>query len=112
MSKRLLSLHRYAPGVEAKEALDAILVAGVFDQQVALLFREQGIRQLIASEVTAEMAEAVRSLPDYGVEGVYVCQNALEAAQVALDNLLISARALSSVEQAELLAAQDMVLCD
>ncbi len=112
MSKRLLSLHRHPPGREAGEALDAVLVAGVFDQQVALLFRESGVRQLLSSELTDEMCEAVCSLPDYGIGAVYVCGDALHAAGLTPEDLLIDVQVLSAAEQAELLARQDMVLCD
>ena len=98
--------------MEAKEALDAVLVASVFDQQVALLFREEGVRQLVEAENSEEMVETVRSLADYGIEAIYVCQDALIAATLAPDNLLVPAKVLSSQEQAELLAQQDMVLCD
>ena len=112
MSKRLLSLHRRAPGLEAQEALDAVLVAAVFDQQVALLFRETGIQQLVEAKVSEEMAEAIRSLADYGIKDVYVCAVALTAAQLSKDNLLVPAQVLTPREQSELFASQDMVLCD
>lgn len=112
MSKRLLSLHRRAPGLEAQEALDAVLVAAVFDQQIALLFREAGIQQLIEAEVSEEMALALGSLSDYGIQEVYVCAEALRAAQISGESLLVPAQALTPTEQSELLATQDMVLCD
>ena len=112
MIKRLLSLHRHLPDLQAREALDVVLVAGVFDQQVSLLFREQGIRQLLGAELTDDMAEAVRSLPDYGIESIYVCKDALRAAGLTTKELLVPTKVLSAEEQAELLAQQDMVLCD
>ncbi len=112
MRKRFLSLHRHPPSLEAKEALDAALVAAVFDQRVTLLFRDQGVRQLVGEDVSEEMAEAVRSSADYGIEAIYVCQDALNAADLAPDSLLVPVQVLSLPEQAELLARQDMVLCD
>ena len=110
MSKNLLSMHRHPPGIQAKEALDAVLVAGVFDQQVSLLFREEGVLQL--TEVEAEMTEAVRSLPEYGIEAIYVCQNSLHANGVTSDDLLLPAQILTLAEQTELISGQDMVLSD
>lgn len=112
MSKRLLSLHRQAPGPEAKEALDAVLVAGVFEQQVSLLFRGAGVRQLVRDQLTDEFAEAVASLPGYGVEAIYVCGSSLRAAGLTADELLVPATLLTPAEQGELLRQQDMVLCD
>lgn len=112
MTKRFLSLHRHSPGIRAKEALDAVLVAGVFDQQVSLLFREKGVLQLVAAELTDEMAEAIRSLPVYGIDAIYVCRDALRASDLTPESLLIPVQAVSAAEQAELLAQQDMVLCD
>lgn len=112
MSKRLLSLHRQAPGTEAKEALDAVLVAGVFEQQVSLLFRGAGVCQLASDQVTDEFVEAVASLPDYGIEAIYVCGNSLHAAGLTAGALLVPATLLTPAEQGELLRQQDMVLCD
>ena len=112
MSKRFLSLHRHLPGLQARESLDVVLVAGVFDQQVSLLFREEGVRQLAESEISVDMAEAVRSLSDYGIDAVYVCADALVGAELTPDRLLIPVKVLTPAEQSELLRDQDMVLCD
>jgi tRNA 2-thiouridine synthesizing protein C len=112
MTKRLLSLHRRPPGGEAKEALDAVLVAAVFDQEVTLLFREQGVWQLVAGENSEEMIEAIHSLPDYGVSAVHVCEASLRAAALTPDQLLVPVKMVSSAAQTELLGQQDMVLCD
>ena len=48
MRKRLLFLLRQAPyaGSNALEALEAALVAGVFDQNVSVLFKDDGVWQL------------------------------------------------------------------
>lgn len=110
MSKRLLSLHRHAPGIQAREALDAVLVAGVFDQQVSLLFREEGVLQL--TDIDEAMTEAVRSLSDYGIEEICVCRDSLDAANLTRDNLLVPVQILSPAEQTELISRQDMVLSD
>ena len=112
MTKRLLGLHRRPPGPEAREALDALLVAAVFDQQVTLLFREQGVRQLVAAEISEEMAETVCSLPDYGIAAIHVCEEAMRAAGLSPDGLRVPVQMLSPAEQTALLAQQDMVLCD
>ncbi len=112
MSKRLLSLHRRAPSVEAKEALDAVLVAGVFDQQVCVLFREDGVLQLAEQQAEEEFADTIRSLPEYGIEAIYVCADSLQARQMTAENLLLTAKLLSTAEQGQLLNEQDMVLID
>ena len=112
MSRKLLSLHRQLPGVQAKEALDAVLVAGVFEQELALLFRDDGVWQLVESKLTEELAESIRSLPDYGIDAVYVCECSLSERKLTPEDLILSATVLSAAEQGELLSSQDMVLCD
>jgi tRNA 2-thiouridine synthesizing protein C len=113
MTKRLLFLHRQTPGLRARESLDAVLVGGVFDQQVSLLFREQGVQQLIASsETDEEWLALLRSLPDYGIDAIYVCAGALREHGVDPASLVVPARVLSASEQSDLLGEQDMVLTD
>ena len=112
MSKKVLFIQRHKSGRLAREALDAALVTAVFDQSVAMLFREDGIWQLIESDDQPDVAEAIRSLPDYGIEQIYACPASLEAAGIAADELLLPVVLLDAAGQTDLIGRQELVLGD
>lgn len=117
MAKRVLFILRQTPGIAAREALDTALVAGVFDQRVSMLFRDDGVRQLLdavsGEETEAQaLADAIRSLPDYGIENLFVCTESLQRADLAVDQLIVPAEPLSLTRQQALISSQDMVLND
>ena len=113
MTRRLLFLIRHQPGPTSRETLDVALVGGVFDQHVSMLFREDGV-QLLANQDTLfqEIDEAVRSLPDYGIEAVYVCEDGLKKTGLKPEQLIVPVIVITADEQRQLLASQDMVLID
>ena len=113
MPKRILFLCRQPPSSESPETLDTALVAAVFDQQVSLLFREAGVRQLqVSGTIPGDVSDALGSLPEYGIEGIYVCAEALAAAGLSENDLCIPVQVLETQAQRDLLAAQDAVVCD
>ncbi len=117
MTKRVLFILRQTPGIAAREALDTALVAGVFEQQVSMLFKDEGVRQLLGvpdddAPGAQGLSEAIRSLPEYGIENLFVCAESLASTGVTVDQLIIPAQPLSLDEQTALLEAQDMVLND
>lgn len=109
--KKILFLQRQSPGIDAREALDAALVAGVFEQDVSLLFRDAGVLQLAGTD-DSEFDDLVRSLTDYGVEAVYVCSRSIELQSLDLGNLIVPATPLSANDQARLISTHDAVVND
>lgn len=116
--KSLLFLLRQ-PGntVHAREALDSVLVAGVFDQHVSVLFKDDGVWQLagnaLQSQNTSEKtADLISSLADYGVTAIYACERSLSARKLAQSDLLLPVEILSNAAQTDLLTRQDAVVND
>ena len=119
MHKRILFLLRQPPYAtsHALEALETALVAGVFDQQVSVLFRDEGVWQLVTGQDGAALdcrtvGRVVQALPEYDVSAIYVCARSLAARQLSLADLVLPAVPLDPAEQAALLAAQDAVVND
>ena len=112
--KRILLLQRQPPGPCSREALDAALVAGVFEQSVSVLFRDAGVRQLVASEenVSSGVLDLVKSLPEYGIEALFACPDSLDQHGFLPADLIMSVRILSREEQRALIAQQDSVIND
>ena len=115
MRKRLLFLLRQDPLVSDHlvEAIDAALVAAAFDQEVALLFKDAGVRALVPPTAETEgLTALLESLPDYEIEQVYVCGPSLARQHLSAAELTIPARALDPGEQQQLMSEQHAVLND
>ncbi len=99
----------------AQEMLDAMLVAGVFDQAVSVLFLDDGVYQLLTGQQgqqlgTRDVAKAMTALPTYDVERIFVAAESMTARGLALDDLAPPAQALDAADVRALIAAQDVVL--
>jgi tRNA 2-thiouridine synthesizing protein C len=117
MAKRFLFLNRRAPhgSLYAQEALDAVLVAGAFDQQVSLAFVDDGVYQLLKQQDTTgigvkDFAPAFRALADYGINTLYVERESLAERGLSAGDLLVAVTLLSRADVAELMDNQDVVL--
>ena len=118
-SKRILFLMRQPPYVtsHALEALESALVAGVFDQRVSVLFRDDGVWQLVKGQDGSvlgarSIGKVVQALAEYDVTSVFVCAESLAERGLTADDLVLAAAPASAAEQAELLAGQDAVVND
>ena len=105
----LFLLRRPADAAEAAEALDAALVAAVFDQSVSLLFKDEGVSQI---ETQSVLAETIGSLADYDINAVYACEESLAVRNIGATDLLRPVTSLDAGEQARLIDQQDVVVND
>jgi tRNA 2-thiouridine synthesizing protein C len=97
------------------ETVDSILVAGVFDQDVSVLFKDQGVLQLIADQEGQllggrTVSKVLGALPEYGIDRLYVCKRSLEERNLRADSLALGVTPLDVEQQAELIAEQQVVL--
>ena len=117
MTKRLAFLMRRAPyaGSIAMETIDAALVAAVFEQDVTLVFLDDGVYQLVAGQDGAKLGmksvgDALKALPAYDINRLIVDDESLHgrglgAADLAVPVTIVDARTLRA-----LIAEQDAVL--
>lgn len=118
-TRHLLFLLRQPPygTSHALEALETVLVAGVFEQRVSVLFSGDGVWQLVSDQDGGAVdrrtvAKVVRALPQYEVTALYACAGALAARGLAADDLALPVTVLDPAAQAELIARQDAVVND
>jgi tRNA 2-thiouridine synthesizing protein C len=118
-TKRILFLLRQAPYAtsHALEALEAALVAGVFDQQVSVLFSGDGVWQLVSGQDGAilgrrTVGKVAQALPDYDISSLYVCAESLTQRHLESEDLVLPVTVLDAAEQSALIAAQDAVVND
>lgn len=115
--KRFLFVNRKAPygTVYALEALETVLISAAFDQDVSVVFADDGVFQLKKGQDTTginmkNFSPTFRALDGYDVEKLYVEKESLEARGLTEDDLVVDVEVLSSAELTKIMAAQDVVI--
>jgi tRNA 2-thiouridine synthesizing protein C len=93
--KKFLYLNRKAPygTIYAWESLEVVLIGAAFDQEVSLMFVDDGVYQLVKGQDTAgigmkNFSPTYRTLGDYEVKNIYVDQDSLAARGLSGDDLV------------------------
>ena len=115
--KRFMYVNRRAPygTIYALECLEVVLVAAAFDQDVSVVFVDDGVCQLKKNQNTAEIgmknfSKTYGALDDYDVEKIYVEKESLDARGLAEDDLVIPVQVLAADQLREVMAQQDVVI--
>ena len=93
--KKFMYLNRRAPygTIYAWESLEVVLIGAAFDQEVSLMFADDGVYQLTKGQETAgigmkNFSPTYRTLGDYGVRHMYVDKASLESRGLTQDDLV------------------------
>lgn len=115
--KRFMYVNRRAPygTIYALECLEIVLVASAYDQNVSVVFLDDGVYQLKKDQDTTgvgmkNFSQTYRALDDYGVEKIYVEKESLEARGLNAGDLVIPVRILAAEDLREIMAQQDVVI--
>jgi tRNA 2-thiouridine synthesizing protein C len=115
--KRFMFENRKAPygTVYALESLETVLISAAFDQDVSVVFLDDGVFQLKKGQDTAgvnmkNFSPTFRALEGYDVEKLYVEKESLEARGLTEDDLVVDVEILSTDELRGIMAAQDVVI--
>ena len=115
--KKFMFVNRTAPygTVYALESLEVVLISAAFEQDVSLVFVEDGVFQLKKGQQTKgietkNFSPTYRALEGYDVEKLYVERESLAARGLAEDDLVVDVTVLSSTELGKLMDEQDVVL--
>jgi tRNA 2-thiouridine synthesizing protein C len=115
--KKVMFVNRKAPygTIYALESLEVVLITATFDQDVSLVFLDDGVYELLKGQNTKAIgiknfSPTYRALDGYDVEKLYVERESLEARGLSEDQLLVDVEVLNSAEMGELMAQQDVVL--
>ena len=115
--KKVMFVNRKAPygTIYALESLEVVLIAATFDQDVSLVFLDDGVYELLKGQNTKAVgiknfSPTYRALDGYDVEKLYVERESLEARGLSEEQLLVDVEVLSSAQMGELMAQQDVVL--
>ncbi|MCE9678481.1 sulfurtransferase complex subunit TusC [Shewanella sp. AS1] len=84
MSKKITLIFRHAPHGSAacREALDFALLSASFEQQISLLFVDEGVLNLLDAQLPEliggrDFIKTLKALPLYEIDEVYACQDSL-----------------------------------
>jgi tRNA 2-thiouridine synthesizing protein C len=115
--KRFLFVNRKAPygTIYALESLEVVLICAAFDQDVALVFLDDGVYQLVSANNPMgigmkNFSPTYKALDDYDITKIYVERESLEERGLSADGLIVPVSVVARTELAMIMAAQDVVL--
>ena len=115
--KKFMFVNRKAPygTIYALESLEVVLITAAFDQDVSLVFLDDGVYQLKKTQQTKgietkNFSPTFRALEGYDVEKLYVEKESMEARGLTEADLLVDVTVLGSAEMGALMNEQDVVL--
>ncbi|MGA1562389.1 MAG: sulfurtransferase complex subunit TusC [Gammaproteobacteria bacterium] len=130
--KKFLYVNRRAPygTIYALESLEVVLIGAAFDQDVSLLFADDGVFQIKKDQDTNQgsgfknFSSTYKALGDYDVNKLYVEKESLEERGLTVDDLMeltyededddwaekSSIRLVSRAEVKALMEEQDVIL--
>ncbi len=115
--KKFMFVNRTAPygTIYALESLEVVLITAAFDQDVSLVFMDDGVFQLKKGQQTKgienkNFSPTYRALDGYDIEKLYVEEEALAARGLTEDDLLVDVTVMSRAELGKLMDDMDVVL--
>jgi len=115
--KKFCYVNRKAPygTIYALEALEVVLIGAAFEQDVSVIFMDDGVYQLKKDQDTADsgmknFSPTYRALEMYDVEKLYVEKESMEARGLTEDDLLVPVEVKTSSQLRNLLDEQDIIL--
>jgi len=115
--KKFMYVNRKAPygTIYALESLEVVLIGAAFDQDVSLVFMDDGVYQLKKGQDTkaTEMknfSPTYRALEMYDVEKLYVSQDSMNERGLTEEDLIVPVELKSADQLAELMEQQDVIL--
>ena len=115
--KRFLFVNRKAPygTVYALESLEVVLISAAFDQDISVVFMDDGVYQVVKNQDTdainmKNFSRTYRALDGYDVEKLYVEKESMDARGLGEDDLLVDVEILNAQELGDLMNAQDVVI--
>ncbi len=115
--KSLLLISTSAPwsGLAARETLDIALAGGAFDLPVSMLWRDDGVYQLLDGQQPEAIQQKnlqaqLSGLPLFGIEQLYVCRDSLQQRGMTAGQLALDVQVVGADEISALLCSHDQTL--
>jgi len=115
--KKFMYVNRKAPHgtVYALESLEVVLIGAAFEQDVSVVFIDDGVFEIVKGQVTTEVemknfSNTYKALEMYDVEKLYVSKDSLEERGLSEDDLIVDVEVKTAAEIAALMEEQDVIL--
>lgn len=115
--KKFMFLNRKAPygTIYALEGLEVVLISAAFEQDVHLVFMDDGVYQLKKGQNTKAIevknfSPTYRALEGYDIEKLYVEQESMEARGLTPDDLVVDVEVRTSAEIGAMMNDMDVVI--
>jgi len=115
--KQFLYVNRRAPhgSIYAQESLETVLIGAAFDQDVSMLFIDDGVFQLKKDQQPESLelknfSKTYRALEMYDVEKLFVERESLEERGLSENDLLVDVELIARDKISDLIDTQDVVL--
>ena len=115
--KKLLCVISRAPysSSHSLELIETAMVGAVFDFSVTILFRDEGVWNLLPEQDAKTLGQrtvsnVLQALPTYDIENIYVCAKSLVGRKLSADQLIEGVVELNLTAQTKLIHDQDVVM--
>ena len=115
--RKFMYVNRRAPygTIYALESLEVVLIAAAFEQDVTLVFMDDGVYQIKKGQNTdaigvKNFSPTCRALEGYDVEKLYVERESLESRGLTTDDLVVPVQVVDKDQLAELMEEQEVIL--
>jgi tRNA 2-thiouridine synthesizing protein C len=120
VTKKFMYLNRKAPygTIYALESLEVVLIGAAFEQEVSLVFIDDGVYQLKGNQNTSvnsgigvkDFSKTYRALEDYDIDKLYVDKDSMIARGLTEGDFIVPVQVMDSAQLAELMQQQDVIL--
>lgn len=115
--KKFMYVNRKAPygTIYALESLEVVLIGAAFEQDVSLVFMDDGVFEIVKGQNTADIgmknfSNTYKALEMYDVEKLYVAKESLEQRGLSEDDLIVDVEVKTAAEITALMEEQDVIL--
>lgn len=115
--QKFMFVNRRSPygTIYALEGLEMVLITGAFDQDVTVVFLDDGVFQITKGQDTKAInmknfSPTFRALEGYDIEKLYVEKESIEARGLKPEDFVVPVEVKSAAEIAALMAEQDVVI--
>lgn len=116
MKKKILFVFRHAPygSLTAREGLEALLAASVYEQDISVLFINDGVFQLIDAHQPMtgikNHSKMLSVLPMYDIDKLYVNRASLVERGLAKQILSLNVHPIDNIETHQLISTHEAIL--
>ena len=102
-------------GVQSFELIDSAMVSAIFENNVSILFRAEGVWSLL-SDQNGELlnskthSKVLSALPTYEIDNLYFCEDSVNERRISRDQIDIPVKPLTLNQQQQLITNQDIVM--